>query len=423
MLFDAILEEIPAPGYHLDEPFQMLVSDLGYSDYLGRLAVGKVFNGRAFPNEAMVCINEKNEAVLLKISKLQAYEGMKLKVVEVAEPGDIIVLSGIENVKIGDTICSKASPKQLKRVAVDEPTISMEFTINRSPLVGREGNIVQSASICKRLLKETLQNVAVTFEYTQDRESFILKGRGEFQMAILVETMRREGFELSIGRPKVIYKKENGKLLEPVEKLFVDCNENFLGIVTEKLSLRKGRMTNLINNSRGRVMVEFSVPSRSLIGYRDEFLTDTKGTGIMNTLYSGYEEFRGEFPTRFSGSIVSDRNGLAVAYALFHLEPRGSLFIKPGEPVYEGMVIGEHNKDNDINVNPCKEKKLTNIRAAGKDESAICTPVKPMTLERAINFIKDDEMVEVTPVSIRIHKRTLSLKKRHSDRSAKYKVN
>jgi len=240
-------------------------------------------------------------------------------------------------------------------------------------------------------------------------------------MAILIETMRREGFELCVGRPNVIFKYENGKKLEPIETLFVDCDEAFLGVVTEKISLRKGRLTNLVNNQKGRIRAEFSIPSRSLIGYRDEFLTDTKGTGIMNTLFYGYEEFRGDFQSRFSGSIVSDRQGNAVAYALYHLEPRGLLFITPGEPVYEGMIVGEHNKDNDINVNPCKEKKLTNMRAAGKDENTVCSPVQPMTLERAIQFIKDDEMVEVTPKSIRLHKRVLSASKRHQIRASEFK--
>jgi len=412
-LFETIITEVPAPRYDASEPFQMLVSDLGYSDYLGRLAIGRVFNGKASFNDAMICINEEEKLLPLKISQLQVYEGLQLKVAKTAEPGDIVVLSGIDEVKIGDTICTKEAPKALKRISVDEPTISMEFTINTSPLSGREGRIVQSAKIRERLVKETLLNVAVKLEQTDERDRFIVKGRGEFQMAILIETMRREGFELSVGRPKVIFKYENGEKLEPIEKLFVDCSENFLGIVTEKLSQRKGRLKNLTNNGKGRVRAEFSIPSRSLIGYRDEFLTDTKGTGIMNTLFDGYEKFRGNFPTRFSGSLVADRQGKAVAYALFHLEPRGKLFIRPGEIVYEGMIIGEHNKDKDLNVNPCKEKKLTNMRAAGKDESTICTPVRRMSLERAINFIKDDEMVEVTPQSIRLHKRVLSAQKRH----------
>ena len=400
----------------------MLVSDLGYSDYLGRLAIGRVSNGNVQFNDAMACINDKAEHLPLKISKLQVYDGMTLKAAETAEPGEIVVLSGIEDVMIGDTICTKEHPKSLKRITVDEPTISMEFTINTSPLRGKEGRIVQSGKIRERLIKETLQNVAVRFEQTLDRDRFIVKGRGEFQMVILIETMRREGFELSVGRPKVIFKHEDGKILEPIERLFVDCGEEFLGIVTEKLSMRKGRLTHLVNDGNGRFRAEFSTPSRSLIGYRDEFLTDTKGTGIMNTLFEGHEAFRGDFPTRFTGSMVSDRQGRAVAYALFHLEPRGRLFIAPGNPVYEGMIIGEHNKEGDINVNPSKEKKLTNMRAAGKDENTACLPVKPMTLERAINFIADDEMVEVTPKSIRIHKRMLSKQKRHQMRPPKNRI-
>jgi len=419
LLFETILTEIPAPQFDPEEPFQMLVSDLGYSDYLGRLAIGRVFNGNAQFNDTLACINDKAERLPLKISKLQVYDGMTLKAADIAEPGEIVVLSGIEDVMIGDTICTKEYPKSLKRITVDEPTISMEFTINSSPLRGKEGRIVQSGKIRERLIKEMLQNVAVRFEQTQDRDRFIVKGRGEFQMVILIETMRREGFELSVGRPKVIFRHENGKTLEPIEKLFVDCEEDFLGIVTEKLSLRKGRLTNLVNDGSGRIRAEFSIPSRSLIGYRDEFLTDTKGTGIMNTLFAGYEAFRGDFPTRFTGSIVSDRQGRAVAYGLFHLEPRGRLFIAPGEPVYEGMIIGEYNKEGDINANPSKEKKLTNMRASGKDESTSCSPVKPMTLERAINFIADDEMVEVTPRSIRLHKQVLSRQKRHQMRPPK----
>jgi GTP-binding protein len=418
-LFETILREVPAPRYDPEEPFQMLVSDLGYSDYLGRLAVGKIFNGRVHFNEQMVCINEDNEHVPLKISRLQIYEGMQLLETKTAEAGDIVVLSGIDDIKIGDTICTREFPKPLNRVSVDEPTISMEFTINTSPLAGKEGTIVQSARIRERLIKETLKNVAVRFEDTEDRERFLVKGRGEFQMAILVETLRREGFELGVGRPNVIFKKKNGKILEPVEKLFVDCGEEFLGVVTEKLSLRKGRMTHLVNNKSGRIRAEFSIPSRALIGYRDEFLTDTRGTGIMNALFDGYEPHRGDFPSRFTGSLVSDRKGNAVAYALFHLEPRGRLFIKPGEQVYEGMIVGENNKDVDLNVNPCKEKKLTNIRASNKDESIVCTPVKPMTLERAINFIAEDELVEVTPLSIRLRKQVLSAQKRHTLRGAK----
>ncbi|MCF8070027.1 MAG: translational GTPase TypA [Desulfobacterales bacterium] len=418
VLFDMIIDEMPAPKYDPDEPFQMLVADLDYSDYLGRLAIGKIFHGEAHQKETLACIDENGDHNPLKVSKLQVYDGLNVRAVDVAQPGDIIVLSGIEDVKIGDTICTKENPRSLKRIVVDEPTVSMRFTINTSPLAGLEGKIVQSSKIRERLQKETLRNVAIKVEYTEERDTFIVKGRGEFQLAIIIETMRREGFELCVGRPEVILKHKNGKKLEPMEHIFVDCDENFMGIVTEKLSARKGKMTNLVNNGKGRVRIEFSIPSRSLIGYRDEFLTDTKGTGILNSYLEGYGEYRGAFPSRFTGSIVSDRGGKAVAYAIFNLEPRGNLFIEPGDPVYEGMIIGEHNRDNDINANPTKEKKLTNMRASGKDESVILSPVKPMTLERAIHFLREDEMVEVTPKSIRLRKTILSAQTRHTMRSA-----
>jgi GTP-binding protein len=342
------------------------------------------------------------------------YDGLKLKEVESAETGDIVILSGIEDVHIGDTITSRDNPKPMKRIVVDEPTISMMFGINTSPFSGREGKYVQSAKLKERLFKETLRNVALKFEETENADTFIVKGRGEFQMAILIETMRREGYEMSVGRPQVIYKHKDGKKLEPIEHLFVDTDENFVGIVTDKLSQRKGRMVNLVNHGTGRVRVEFTIPSRGLIGYRNEFLTDTKGTGIMNSYLESYEEYRGDFPLRTTGSLVSDRQGETTSYALFNLEPRGILFTIPGEKVYEGMIVGEHNRDNDLNVNATKPKKLTNMRASSKDDSVILTPVTPMTLEKAIEFINDDELVEVTPESIRLRKQVLSAQKRPS---------
>jgi GTP-binding protein len=420
-LFDMIIDYIPAPAYDPDEPFQMLVSDLGYSDYLGRLAIGKIVNGKVQSHDSLICIDDQAGHNPLKVTRLQTYQGLTLSEAAEAEPGDIIVLSGIEDVKIGDTICNRNFPKALKRITVDEPTVSMQFGINNSPFSGKEGKYVQSSKIRERLFKETLMNVGIKIEETENKEIFTVKGRGEFQMAILIETMRREGFELCVGRPKVIYKYKNGKQLEPIERFFVDCDESFLGIVTEKLAVRKGKMINLVNNGKGRVRIEFSVPSRSLIGYRDEFLTDTKGTGIMNSYFSGYEAYRGDFPSRFTGSIVSDRQGVAVPYALFNLEPRGQLCVVAGTPVYEGMIVGEHNRDNDINVNACKEKKLTNMRASGKDDHVLLSPVKPMTLERAIHFIRDDELVEVTPKSIRLRKAVLDAHQRHTIRSAKLK--
>ncbi len=412
-LFETIITTIPAPNYNISEPFQMIVSDLSYSEYLGRLSVGKVLHGSIQSKDALVCVNAEETIVPLRITRLQAYEGLKLVDVEFAEPGDIIVIAGIEDVAIGDTICTKSEIKILPRIHVDEPMVAIKFTINTSPLAGREGKIVQSRKIGERLFKETLTNVAIKVEEGIDKDSFIVKGRGEFQLAILIETMRREGFEICVGRPEVITQEENGIILEPIEHLYVDCDEIFMGVVTEKIAQRKGRMLNCVNNGTGRVRLEFSIPARGLIGYRDEFLTDTKGTGIMNALLSGYEPWRGNFPTRYTGSIVSDRSGVAVSYALFNLEPRGELFILPGDSVYEGMVIGEHNRDNDIDVNPTKEKKLTNLRASGKDEAVILTPIKPMSLERALQFVKEDELVEVTPSSIRMRKAELNAQKRH----------
>lgn len=413
-LFEAILKHIPGPAHDPEQPFQMLVADLDYSDYLGRLAVGRIMHGHVHSKETLACVGENGKPRALRATKLQVYDGLKLAEVETATPGDIVVLAGIEDVTIGDTICTSTNPRALPRIRVDEPTVAMRFGINTSPLAGREGKIVQSRAIRDRLEKETLRNVAVRVEDTADRDAFLVKGRGEFQMAILIETMRREGFELSVGRPEVILRKdENGKVLEPIERLYVDCDEIFMGVVTEKLAQRKGRMLNCVNNGTGRVRLEFTVPSRGLIGYRDEFLTDTKGTGIMNSYLEGYEEWRGDFPTRFSGSIVADRAGSAVAYALFNLEPRGVLFVEPGNPVYEGMIVGEHNRDNDIDVNATKEKKLTNMRAAGKDENVILTPVRRMTLEHALHFVREDELVEVTPQSIRLRKAELSAQKRY----------
>ena len=414
---------IPGPSHDPGAPFQMLVSDLGYSDYLGRLAVGKIFNGTARSKDNLVCMGEDGRSVPLKVSKLQVYEGMQLIDIDEVQAGDIVVLAGIEDVKIGDTICNQQNPRALPRIRVDEPTVSMKFSINNSPFGGQEGKYVQSSRLRERLFKETLLNVAIGVDQAEDRDSTLVKGRGEFQLAILIETMRREGYEFCVGRPKVIYRYENGEKLEPMERLLVDCKERFLGVVTEKLSLRKAKMTNMVNNGKGRARIEFSVPARTLIGYRDEFLTDTRGTGIMNSLFDGYGKFRGDCPSRFTGSLVADRTGNAVPYALFNLEPRGRLFVVPGDPVYEGMIIGEHNRGQDINVNPCKEKKLTNMRASGKDDNVILSPIKPLTLEQTISFIRDDELVEVTPRSVRMRKAVLSAQKRHNLRGAKAKKN
>lgn len=411
-LFQVIIDEIPPPSYETDRPFQMLVTNLAYSDYVGRLAVGRVMHGSAHQNDVLVRIDDEGRQEPLKAIKLQVYREPGLEEVEEVHPGDIVVLAGIEEVQIGDTICTSREPRALRRIVVDEPTIAMMFGPNTSPFSGREGKFVQSRRIFERLEKEVLQNVAIRVEPASSGENFIVQGRGEFQMAILIETMRREGFELSVGRPKIIFKERDGVRKEPIEHLFVDCDASFIGVVTEKISIRKGRMVNLVNHGSGRARLEFSIPSRGLIGYRGEFLTDTKGTGIMNSYLLGYEEYRGDFPTRVSGSLVADREGETVAYGLFHLEPRGTLFVAPGEHVYEGMIVGEHNRDNDLNVNPCRTKKLSNMRAAGRDENIILTPVVPMTLEKAIDFIRDDELVEVTPKSVRLRKAVLAAQQR-----------
>lgn len=412
-LFDAIVDEVPGPSHRDNEPFQMLVSDLSYSDYLGRLAIGKVIHGSVHSKDSLACINFEGKAQNLSVTKLQVYDGPGLSEVNEVEPGDIVVLSGIDKVYIGDTICTRDNPKALPRITVDEPTVSMLFAPNTSPLLGKEGKFVQSNKIGERLKKETMLNVSINVEQQSGGEGFIVKGRGEFQMVILIETMRREGFELSVGRPHVIFKKdEDGKTIEPIEHLFVDCEETYTGVVTEKLSQRKGRMTNFVTHEGGRARLEFSVPSRSLIGYRDEFLTDTRGTGIMSSYISGYEPYRGDFPERHTGSLVADRAGDCVPYAIFNLEPRGHMFVVPGDVVYEGMIVGEHSRDNDLNVNPVKTKKLSNMRASGKDEAVVCTPVVPLSIERAIQYIKEDEMVEITPLSIRLRKKTLSAQDR-----------
>lgn len=410
-LLDCIIDYIPSPVYDDEEPFQMLVSDLSYSDFLGRLAVGKVINGSVSTNDSLVCMKEDGEENL-RVTRLQAYDGPVFKEVQSVEPGDIVVLSGVNDVSIGDTICNREYKKALARITVDEPTVSMMFCKNISPLAGREGKAVTSAKIWERLQKEALKNVSIKIEKNLD-DTFIVKGRGEFQMAIIAEEMRRDGFEFCVGRPHIIFKTdENGKKTEPIEYLLIDCPEESSGIVMEKLGKRKAIMSDITYTPGNRVKIRFEIPSRGLIGYRDEFLTDTKGFGIMNSYLKGYEPYKGDFPDRFSGSLVCDRAGTAVAYGIWELEDRGRMFIVPGDDVYEGEVVGERNREGDLMLNPTRTKKLTNLRAAGKDEAVALTPVVKPSLESAIQFIKDDELVEVTPKSIRMCKKILDTQKR-----------
>ncbi len=410
-LLDCILDYIPAPEYDDEEPFQMLVSDLSYSDFLGRLAIGKVINGSVSTNDSLVCLKEDGEENL-RVTRLQSYDGPVFKEVQSVSPGDIVVLSGVNDVSIGDTICNREYKKALERITVDEPTVSMMFCKNISPLAGKEGKAVTSAKIWERLQREALRNVSIRIEKNPD-DTFIVKGRGEFQMAIIAEEMRREGFEFCVGRPHIIFKTdENGRKTEPVEYLLIDCPEESSGIVMEKLGKRKAIMSDITYTAGGRVKIRFEIPSRGLIGYRDEFLTDTKGFGIMNTYMKGYEPYKGDFPDRYSGSLICDRSGVAVAYGIWELEDRGRMFIVPGDDVYEGEVVGERNREGDLMLNPTRTKKLTNLRASGKDEAVALTPVVKPSLESAIQFIKDDELVEVTPLSIRMCKKILDTQKR-----------
>ncbi len=410
-LLDGILKYIPAPQYDEDEPFQMLVSDLSYSDFLGRLAIGKVVNGSANTNDSLICVKE-DRTEPLRVTRLQVYNGPQMKETSHVDAGDIIVLSGVSDVSIGDTICTKEEIKALERISVDEPTVSMLFSKNISPFAGRDGKAVTGAKIWERLEREALRNVSIRIEKNAD-DTFTVKGRGEFQMAIIVEQMRREGFELCVGRPKIIFHKDSeGNVTEPIEVLYIDCPEEYAGTVMEKLGRRKAKVNDINYTNGGRVKMRMEIPSRGLIGYRDEFLTDTRGLGIMNSYLKGYERYKGDFPDRYSGSLISDRTGTAVAYGIWELEDRGRFFIVPGDDVYEGEVVGERNRDGDLLLNPTRTKKLTNLRASGKDEAVTLTPVVKPTLEQAIQFIKDDELVEVTPKAIRMCKKILDTQKR-----------
>ena len=412
VLLDAVLDYVPPPVYDEDCEFAMLVCDLSYSDYLGRLVIGKVVNGSANVNDSLIVIDKNNNKKPLRVSSIQTYSGPSLVESEKVEPGDIVVLSGINDVEIGDTICSKNNTMPLERINVDEPTVSMIFAQNYSPLAGKEGDKYSSAKIEERLKKECLKNISISYYKNKD-DTFSVLGRGEFQIAILIENMRREGFELCVGRPNVIFKKgKNGEKLEPIERLYISVHEEYSGAVMEKIGMRKAEIVDISYLDSGIVKITSNIPSRGMIGLRDEIMTDTKGYGVMHSYILGYEPYKGDMKTRSSGSLIADRSGKAVAYGIWELESRGRMFIEPGDELYEGMVVGEHNRENDLMLNPTKTKKLTNLRASGKDEAVSLTPIVRMTLESAIQFIKEDEMVEVTPSSIRICKKILSTQKR-----------
>ena len=406
-LFDAILEHIPHPAGDESEILQMLVANLDYSDYLGRLAIGRVFEGTLRLGDEVAICKIDGTIQKTKITKLYSFQGLKRVDETVGKPGDMLAIAGVEGITIGDTVTSAEIPLPLPRIQIDEPTIGMLFTINNSPFSGREGQFVTSRNLRDRLDKELLTNVSIRVEEAGGPDAFKVMGRGELQLAILIEMMRREGFELSVGKPEIITKEIDGKVHEPVELLVIDCPEVHLGVVIEKLGARKGKMTKMVNNGSGRVRLEFHIPSRGLIGLRSEILTETRGMAIMNSLFHGYIEWQGEIESRPTGSLVADRPGKTTGYATFNLQERGEIFVAPGTEVYEGMIVGENAREKDLDVNIVKEKKLTNMRASTSDEAIRLVPPKVMNLEQAIEYLRSDEMVEVTPVSIRLRKKIL----------------
>jgi len=413
-LFESIINNIKGPKVSDNATPQFLITSLDYDSYVGQIAVGRLNNGALSMNELYSLCTVDDNKPNQKFSALYTFQGLNKMQVDEVEAGDIIAFAGIEGISIGDTISDNESPKPLPRIKVDEPTVSMLFYVNDSPFSGQDGKFLTTRHISERLNKETLSNVAIQVIATDRTNVFEVRGRGELQMAILIETMRREGFEFMVSKPQVITKKEGDKVLEPMEKVFLDIPEDNVGVLTEKLSTRKGKMTNLQNHGTGRVNIEFSIPSRGLIGFRSQFMTDTKGAGIMNKLFDGYAPWFGPIPQRNSGAIVSDRNGKVTTYACVGMVDRGELFLDVGTDVYDGMIIGERNREGDLNVNITKEKKLTNMRASGSDNTVTLRPPRNLSLDQYIEFIAEDELVEVTPINIRLRKMELDQNKRLS---------
>jgi GTP-binding protein len=410
-LFELIIKTVPAPKGDPEAVLQVLVTNIDYNDYVGRLAVGRVFAGKIRNADNVAMMHIDGRVVKTKATALYVFQGLERATVDEASVGEIVALAGMEGVSIGDTITSAETPVALPRIKVDEPTISMVFSPNTSPFAGKEGKFVTSRNLRERLEKELLYNVSIKVEF-EKADAFKVMGRGELQLAIIIEMMRREGYELSVSMPETITKQIDGVLHEPMEQLVIDIPEEFIGVVTQQVGGRKGKMLKMQNNGHGRVRLEFRIPSRGLIGFRSQFLTDTKGTGLLNHLFDGYEPWHGTISKRANGTLISDRSGATTIYALFGIQPRGTLFVKEGTPVYEGMIIGENSRDNDMDVNVVKEKKLTNMRASGSDEAMFLFPPRQMTLEQALEFIQDDELVEVTPQSIRLRKKILEAGKR-----------
>ena len=411
-LFDQIIETIPAPHALQSDSLQLLVANVDYNEYVGRLAIGRIFSGELSRNQEIGIARRDGSLEKTRVKELYVFEGLKRETAESASAGEIVALAGVEDINIGETITTVDNPKPLPVIAVDEPTIVMVFSVNNSPFAGTEGQFVTSRQIKERLDREVLGNVAIRVEETNSPDQFRVSGRGELQLAIMIEMMRREGYELQVSKPEVITRRVNGAVQEPIEQVVVDCPEEFIGVVTEAMGRRKGQMTRMVNHGTGRVRMEFEAPSRGLIGFRGEFLTETKGTGLLNTIFLRFDKWMGEMKGRGTGSLVADRIGESTTYALFNLQERGTLFVRPGTRVFEGMIIGENARAVDLDVNAVKEKKLTNMRASGSDEAMRLVPVKDLSLEQALEFIADDELVEVTPKSIRLRKRVLKANER-----------
>jgi GTP-binding protein len=411
-LFEEILRTIPAPTYDPAFPLQLLVTSLDYDDYVGRLLIGRIFNGRIRKAQDVCLCRLDGSQATARVTNLYGYQGLRRAEIDEAGPGDIVAVAGMEAATIGETLSDQENPRALPPIKVDEPTLAMNFSINTSPMAGREGQHVTSSKLKDRLAREVLTNVSIRVEPTDSPDTSKVSGRGELQLAILIEMMRREGHELSVGKPEVLTKDIDGQRHEPMEILVVDCPEDFIGVEAQKIGVRKGRMTKMVNHGSGRVRLEFRLPSRGLIGFRTEFLTDTRGTGLMNHLFDGHEPWQGDIPHRPSGALVADRPGRATGYAIAHLQPRGEMFVSPTDEVYEGMIVGEHSRENDMDVNVTKEKKLTNMRASTDEATVQLVPPRAMSLEQALEFLKTDELLEVTPKAFRLRKKILLAIKR-----------
>jgi len=418
-LFETLINHIPAPKGFMDKPLQLLVSNIDYDDYVGRIAVGRIERGMIKTGQQAALCKKDGSIENVKISRLYVFSGLKRIEADSAMMGDIVAVSGISNINIGETICNVDAPEPLPFIEIEEPTITMTFSVNNSPFAGREGTFVTSRHLRERLFKELETNVSLRVEETDSPDSFKVSGRGELHLSILIETMRREGYEFQVSKPNVILKEIDGVLCEPVEYLIIDVPEEFMGAVMEKLGSRKAEMVNMHSSHQGYMRLEFKIPSRGLIGYRSEFLTDTKGNGIMNHIFHGFEPFKGEIPKRQRGSMVAWEDGEAVTYGLYNAQERGTLFITPGTKVYEGMIVGENSRPEDIVINVCKKKHVTNMRAAGSDEALRLTPPVILSLEQCLEFIEDDELVEVTPKNIRLRKKILDTELRAKTKARK----